>query len=326
VRIASERDLRDAFETLREQYSHFGEVDLGPFADGLSDGDTLINLIQEDWSIFDDDLFQKGQAEELLGNILGSQYREKDDFSPTAGDICARRDRSIYRTGPADAWSEKREEFRSASSHLTLSEDWTWDLHRAEVFLKRGAFLHRARIGYREELPYRRHVPWSAAELGAPPSPRAGRANDETERVLYAADDPDTAVAEVRPVRGHVVTVGRFRLKRRTKIVDLVRRTLPPNPFSDGVGSALEADELLEAFAKELGEPLTRDDRPEDYRASQIVCRTIRHAGYEGIRYPSAMRPKGSNLVLFDPTVVALVESRLVVIKDHDVISVDYKQ
>jgi hypothetical protein len=88
------------------------------------------------------------------------------------------------------------------------------------------------------------------------------------------------------------------------------------NPFSaEDSWEAEETGEMLQAFGAELAAPLSRDDRPaSDYKASQVICRTIRRAGYDGIRYPSAMRSSGTNLVFFDPRIAKLVTARLVVV------------
>jgi len=69
-------------------------------------------------------------------------------------------------------------------------------------------------------------------------------------------------------------------------------------------------------FALELGTPLERGDDPRLYLPSQKLCREIRDAGYDGIRYPSAMKQDGTNVVLFDPAKAEFVESRLVRVTD----------
>jgi hypothetical protein len=327
VKIVPEVALRESFQDLVQMYGRFGEVELGSWADGLSPGvDKLVNLLQDEWNMFDDELHQSGRSAELLDNILGVAYHDpKEDPGPSADDLAVSRRRSIFRSTPADLWYDKRQELLKRGARLTLGEDWTDVLMRAEARLKRGSIIYRARIGYREHAGHRR--PLSARGLGPPPPEKtpAGRANVKGRPVFYAADDAATAIAEVRPAIGNYVSVGTFRLKRTVKIVDVVAPLAPPNPFSLYVGEDLHAAEMLEPFGKELGLPLTRTDQPaRDYKASQVICRTIRSAGYFGVRYPSAMTTTGRNVVLFDPRIIRLTDARLIVVTDVRVTTRDF--
>ena len=47
-----------------------------------------------------------------------------------------------------------------------------------------------------------------------------------------------------------------------------------------------------------------------------MLVRRIRAAGYDGIRYPSAMNLGGKNLVIFDPTAAEIGPSQLVEVRD----------
>lgn len=163
VKVVDESELRSAFEELVSQFGRFDEVELGPFADGLTPGvDTLINHLQYTWGIFSEDMpgkLPEPQAD-LLDEILDSRRCSdpKEDRPLAARDVCVRHRDSIYRTSASDIWSEMREKFRKRGSRLTLDDSWTWALHRAEVRLKRGTTFRRARLGYREVGEYR--LPW----------------------------------------------------------------------------------------------------------------------------------------------------------------------
>jgi hypothetical protein len=78
-----------------------------------------------------------------------------------------------------------------------------------------------------------------------------------------------------------------------------------------------ELVELLVAFGMELGRPLRRADDVRDYLPCQKLVRRIRESGiYDGIRYPSAMTPGGTNVVIFDPTLAPVGLSKLVQVSD----------
>ena len=59
----------------------------------------------------------------------------------------------------------------------------------------------------------------------------AGRANKEGSSVFYAADQEKTAVAEIGPYRGMVVSVCEARATEKLIIIDLRQSLQTPNPF-----------------------------------------------------------------------------------------------
>ena len=60
-----------------------------------------------------------------------------------------------------------------------------------------------------------------------------------------------------------------------------------------------------------MSRPLERDDDESHYVPSQRLA-SFRDAHFDGVRYPSALHPNGRNLVIFDPAIVAIGESKLV--------------
>jgi len=135
--------------------------------------------------------------------------------------------------------------------------------------------------------------------------------------VLYCSDQEGTAVAEVRPARGEYVSVAEVVAARPLRILDLAGEPTWPNPFtSETVSYWLEVANLLIAFAEQLSAPLRSRDDPSDYIPSQKLAEAIEKARVDGIRYPSAMAPGGTNVVLFDPSVVQIGPSRLVEVTD----------
>jgi hypothetical protein len=76
---------------------------------------------------------------------------------------------------------------------------------------------------------------------------------------------------------------------------------------------------LLAAFAENLEKPLRYRDDPTDYIPSQKLADLIERAGVDGIRYPSAMFPGGTNVVLFDPKAADIGLARLVEVTETKV-------
>ena len=86
----------------------------------------------------------------------------------------------------------------------------------------------------------------------------------------------------------------------------------PANPFiSDTPLWEYEIDELLEEFAQEMNRPLERDEDKTHYLPCEKLAHFIKDSRYDGIRYPSALREEGTNLVFFDPSIATIGESSL---------------
>ncbi len=61
-----------------------------------------------------------------------------------------------------------------------------------------------------------------------------------------------------------------------------------------------------------MSKPLERDDDLAEYIPSQKLSEYVEQMHFDGIRYPSAMEPSGTNVVVFDPATVEVLESKLV--------------
>jgi len=69
---------------------------------------------------------------------------------------------------------------------------------------------------------------------------------------------------------------------------------------------------LLWTFANQLAKPLRFRDDVTEYIPTRKLADAIGKAGVADIRYPSAMAPGGTNVVLLDPAVADTGPSRLV--------------
>jgi hypothetical protein len=284
--------------------------------------DRLIDLVQMEWDVFSERLFgDVGKRAILLFNDLLATGWEKDEGEPLASgeDYCSSRP-SPYHDTPAETWLEFTERVKADPEEAAdLPEAFSEDVARAEATLPEGAVLWRVRPGFtvREWDGYR--LPYSSmADAGPPPINKTKnmRASREGEVVFYGADDEATAIAELRPATGYVLTVARFRVKRPLCLVDLAEGPRPINPFTEELlGWYGEFYELLDALAGQLAKPLERDDDQSDYLPCQKLAGEIRDSGfYDGIRYPSAMHPAGTNVVVFSRALDGLefLDSRLV--------------
>jgi hypothetical protein len=92
----------------------------------------------------------------------------------------------------------------------------------------------------------------------------------------------------------------------------LTKETDDINPFvMESLRWHVQIRSLLGAFAEEMSRPLKRDDNKIRYLPCQKLAEFIRENRYDGIRYPSAVCPGGTNVVLFDPDIADVTGARL---------------
>lgn len=168
--------------------------------------------------------------------------------------------------------------------------------------LRAGTRLVRAR----QHLPEK--VPATPADLGSPP-PRQAPANRMSPPgipMFYAAQDLETALAELRPeAPDRMATVSEWTSAREIAYLDLVDVEVP-SIFDMTARHMRTWLRFLARFAAEVSQPVAADDAGIDYVPTQIVTEYVRHAvlasdgePVRGIRYRSAVRPSGVSWVLF---------------------------
>lgn len=173
-----------------------------------------------------------------------------------------------------------------------------------------GIGLWRAQLGHGWQPHYEgdRHVAdLPAAYLPArmkplPERAKEGRANPKGIPVLYLSTRKKTAMSEVRPWLGSLVSCAHFTTARDLKIVDF---SVHHDSGFDLYFSEPDASEREEAVWRQIdrafSEPMTVADDIADYVPTQVIAELFRNEGYDGIAYKSAFGKKGYNIVLFDP-------------------------
>lgn len=156
--------------------------------------------------------------------------------------------------------------------------------------------------------------PMDAAQLGAPPPEmtRAGRMNPAGIPYLYTAFNAGTAVAETIRRPPQTVAIASYVTAEEITILDLTKLPTVPSPFD--AANRSEHDELifLHNFVWDIKQPVHKDGAEHiDYVPTQVICEYFAQAfslsgdisaKISGIKYPSAVRPGHSNLVLFPQT------------------------
>lgn len=136
------------------------------------------------------------------------------------------------------------------------------------------------------------------------PPPRekcvSGRFNPSGIRVLYLANDEQTAIAEMRPKVKDRFCVAKFALKKKVKILDL-RKICTISPFGseDSQLFYLTNYGILKRIEAEFSRVVDGMNNDLDYLISQYICDVIRRCGWKGVLYHSTLNKGGENLALF---------------------------
>jgi RES domain-containing protein len=188
-----------------------------PWSEPFESGQPLHVLLDEDWRVFSEKLVGLDRAADLLQAILESGW---DDDSgepiPSKNELFVRASFWLYES-PAESWQAFSYNIRQEESlQHELPPALYEDIYCLQKEIHAGrSILFRARRGF-EEGEWGRKEPYSGSKIGPPPPENAmpGRANKRCDVVLYAAEDEQTAVAETRPPRGLLVSVGEFAIRR----------------------------------------------------------------------------------------------------------------
>lgn len=178
------------------------------------------------------------------------------------------------------------------------------------IDLEEGTPLYRVRLQNDDTLYS------SAHEFSAPPATviRSNRLSPPGVRMLYTAQEPDTALLEAQTGAGHY-REATFHAARPLRLVDFT--DLPPVPaIFENRGGRDPHDQrwrresllFLHDFVADAIQPIANDDRVHvDYLPTQVAAEYLKlelsaeEGGLDGIRLPSAKVPGGRNVVLFDP-------------------------
>ncbi len=260
--------------------------------EGGDTGEVLSHLLQGEWPIFADGM-DHADIESILSEVW-------PDYSS-----------DLYVKEPPWAWHPD-DEWQVIKGHVMherrfFHEDSNDEFTNLPTLLgpfierlttkRAGGTWVRARIQEAKD----RIIPLD--EMGAPPKERAtaGRANPTGISYLYLASDPLTACAEVRAEPGHGVTIAKFKIPAKIKVLDVatIMRGIDPFAHIDLKGE-VEKSQLVRAFAHDLSRPVLAEDAPLDYVPTQYLAEYFVSQGFDGIRYRSSVA-EGTNLVLFRP-------------------------
>lgn len=151
-----------------------------------------------------------------------------------------------------------------------------------------------------------------AALMGPPPPPlrRAGRMNAAGIAVFYGATEKETAIAELRPAVGSLISLAAFRVHRPLHVLDLTRFTRAGRQldiFAKNQMTRATQWAFMQSFASEISQPILPGDEHLEYVPAQVVAeyltnRAVRWRGTDvtpdAIIFRSAQREGGKNIAV----------------------------
>jgi hypothetical protein len=251
---------------------------------------SLESLLRTDWGLFEK--LDSGKAGGLLGLIFDNPEIAKKKFKPVIQ----------HDSSAIQAWEDFREELKHQNRFFPKNAQATQQLK--ELF---GYF-----VAVPENIPskmFRARIcdhthPYSLEEMGKPPAHLTsnGRANPVGIPCLYVASDIATAIAEVRPHKAEKVCVAEFNVLDKIKLIDLQspkKSTSPFDLFEDQLKLLHHYMGYLCRLSEELTLPIVPKSAHLEYLPSQYLCEFIKHCGYDGVIYRSAMSA-GINYAIFN--------------------------
>jgi RES domain-containing protein len=169
-----------------------------------------------------------------------------------------------------------------------------------------GTILWRARMGcdYREDqvgADEWEQTPIAFSPKDMKPRPfgaEEGRVNPKGIRVLYTASVRDTAIAEVRPWIGSLVSAASLSVVRPLQIVNCSLDTAPLTVYWTEPDEAERERANWGAIDRAFAQPVARHEHLASYVPTQVIAELFRSQGLDGILYRSSLGP-GHNVALF---------------------------
>jgi len=326
VYVIDPRDLQNYFNPLVNLYSpqvEFYPVDLLKECKGRF----IWEILSEDWDVFDD--WEVGRK------IIEEMYEPMDphhDERPLFLDNYVDREDEFYGTDQelSDTLKKQWNEFCEEIAHKNrffpqkrLNNDLICEiLTFSEKTILRDEFLFRARLSRDGKFPL--------DKMGKPPKAKAmeGRANPVGISYLYLASDANTAISEIRPQVENIVTIGKFRVRDKIRVLDLKSPGIgSPFKWGDNLDFVLKIQGFLGMLGFMLSKPVDKNKTPLEYLPTQYLCEFIKNQDFEGVLYKSFLG-SGHDVVLFNERKVECIETKLykvtsVKVQSEEVVDID---
>ncbi len=126
-----------------------------------------------------------------------------------------------------------------------------------------------------------------------------GRANPKGIPYLYLANKLETALCEVRPWLGSLVSIGQFEIIRELEVVNFFNTEIRHLLYLEEPDQKEREKSVWMDIDQAFSQPITLTDRIIKYVPTQIIAEMFKAEGFDGISYRSAYT-NDYNVMLFD--------------------------
>jgi hypothetical protein len=230
------------------------------------------------------------------------QFTSRDDYRIFANEI--KRGRYIHSPRAEKFIDAVRETVKKRI--LLVPQDWEF---------------WRAQSGCRGTKVLRPHAAKRMKPL--PSQAIEGRVNPKGTPCLYGARDPDTAIAEIRPLWiGEIVSLALLKVRRDLQLVECLKYHAATG-FSTLLNARFEGGRLTTPTVEDIerdvwtyidkafSEPISKTDDKADYVPTQVIAELFENIDYDGVLYKSRLSTDGVNVAFFDPKVAVVTPRRL---------------
>lgn len=217
------------------------------------------------------------------------------------------------------SWAEFSESIKHTNHFFSSnfnSDVFSSFLTMVQKTYEKGTNFYRARISPNSE-------GFVTKEMFAPPIGKrtAGRVNPDGIGVLYLSTDDKTLLNETRVASYDYVTIGEFKNNRSLKIANIsdISRT-SPFLYNDNFQRYALNRSVFQEMAYEIAKPIRRNDSSLEYLPTQYIAEFVKSEGFDGVEYESTLNPGGTNLALFNESLVECIN-----VKTIEITNVQYK-
>lgn len=143
-------------------------------------------------------------------------------------------------------------------------------------------------------------VPYTESRMKPLPNNACeGRANPKGIPCLYVASTKETAMSEIRPWLGSVISVAGFVNDRDLRVIDFSKHFGVNKLYVFNTSDKEKTEIVWGHIDNAFSEPVTNSDLKSDYVPTQIIAELIKSLGYDGIKFKSSLSD-GYNFAIFD--------------------------
>jgi len=187
--------------------------------------------------------------------------------------------------------------------------------HLISKKVSKGEIFYRARIGFDEKKWKSKaehegyqivYFPYVNDKIGAPSPLNAGegRLNRKGISFLYTASDIETAISEIRPHPSHIISTGKFKIKKNINIISLTHLDFYDFLLSD---TLIDLYILLGNLNNRFSMPILPEETSR-YLVSQFYAEIFRKIGFRGVEYKSSIS-SGTNFCFFEAEDLEYIEN-----------------